>query len=93
VYAHEVPNPGPRSGSSSESAVEGADPGVHIKDETPLGRGFGDERARVRLERVEEMYGYQYDWKFGGYEFEHDDEGVDEHYDDEYEHEEFSDPV
>ena len=87
MYAHEVPNPGPKSEFSSESTVAGADPGVHIKEETPLDRGFEGEQARVL-----EMYGYQYDWKLGGYELEHD-EGVDDRYDDEYEHEEFLDPA
>ena len=92
VYAHGVPDPGPGSGLSSASAVAGADPGAHAKDETPLDRGYGDEEARMRLERVEEMYGYQYDWKLGGYEFEHVDGDVGEHDgDDEYEHEGFSD--
>jgi len=90
VYAHEMPNPGPGSGFSSGSAGGGADPGVHVKDEMPLDRGSESEQARVWLERVEEMYGYQYDWKPAGYEFEHD-EGVDDRYDDEYEHEEFLD--
>lgn len=89
AYAHEVPDPGPRSGLSSGSAGAGADPGVHIKDEAPLDRGPEEDQAGVWLE----MYGYQYDWKLGGYEFEHADEGLDEHYDDEYEHEEFSDPA
>jgi len=60
------------------------DPKFRIED-----RGSGNEQAHVWLEKVEGMYEYQYDWKLGGYEIEHDDGG--DHYDDEYEHEDLLD--
>ena len=96
VYAHEVTNPGPRSGSTSGSvgaAGPGAnDPGVRTEDETLVDQSAEDEQARVRLEGFEEMYGCQYGWEFGEYEIEHDgDEG--DRYDDEYEHDDFFDQL
>lgn len=89
VYAHEVTNPDPRPGSASGRSGAGLDtndPRFRTNDET-LREG---EQARVWLKRVEEMYGYQYDWKLGEYEIEHDDG---DRYDDEYEHEDFLDPA
>ena len=82
MYAHEVTNPGP--GSTD-------DPKFPMKDRIPADRRGGDDEARVLLEMVEEMYGYQYDWKFEEYEVGHD--GGDDRYDDEYEHEDFLDPA
>ena len=85
VYAHEVDDPRPDSGPGLDTD--------HTKDRILVDQeGSGDEEARVLLEKVEEMYGYQYDWKFGEYEVEHDDGGGDR-YDDEYEHEDFLDPA
>ena len=46
----------------------------------------------METRKHEEMYGYQYDWKFGEYEVEHDD-GGDDRYDDEYEHEDLLNPA
>ena len=94
VFAHKVTDPGPRSGSSLGSVRAGADmddPNFHTKGGILTGQMGEAERARVRLERIEEMYGYQYDWKLE-YEVEHDDDG-DDRYDDEYEHDDFLDPA
>ena len=95
VYAHEVTDPSPRSGSSPGSAgagLDGNDPHVRTEDGTLLDQRVEGEQARVWLEGAEAMYGYQYDWKLGEYEITHDDDG-DDRYEDEYEHEDFSDPA
>ncbi|KAF9646281.1 hypothetical protein BDM02DRAFT_3130465 [Thelephora ganbajun] len=92
VFAHEVTNPGPRSGSSLGSPSSGLNannPESRTKDGA-LQDQSEDKQAHVWLERVDEMYGYQYDWKLEEYEIEHDDDG-DDRYDDEYEHEDFLD--
>jgi len=88
VPAHGVTDPRPRPGSASRSSDKGMgtdDPKFRIED-----RGSGNEQAHVWLEKVEGMYEYQYDWKMGEYEIEHDDDGGDR-YDDEYEHEDLLD--
>ena len=90
VYAHETTDSGPRSGAISESSGVGLD--TKDGNRMLLGRIGEDEQAFVWLDRVEEMSGYQYDWKVGGYGVGHDDDGGDR-YDDEYEHEDFSDPA
>jgi len=87
VYAHEVTYPGHRPGSASGGSGAGLDtndPRLRTKDGTPR----GDEQTHVWLERVEEMYEYEYDWKLGEHEVEHNDG---DRYDDEYEHEDFLD--
>ena len=87
VYAHEVADSGsPRSsGAGQETNLK-----FRTKGWTPLDRTSEGEQAPVWLERVEEMYGYQYGWEAGEYEVEHDDDGPDR-YDDEYEHDDFLD--
>jgi len=95
VYAHEVTDPGPRPRSTSGSVgarLDENDPRVRTKDWVLLDQRVEDDQAGVWLEGVEEMYGYQYDWKSGEYEIEHDGDG-DDRYGDEYEHEDFLDPV
>ena len=95
MYAHEVTNPDSKPGSGSGSTgvkLDANDPGVRTEDGIPLDQRVQDEQVRAWLEGAEEMYGYQYDWKFGEYEIEHDGYGDDRH-DDEYEHEDFLDPV
>ena len=95
VYAHDVAGPDPGSGSASGSVGAGLDEndlGVLNKDGKLLDQRVEDEQVRVWLEGVEEMYRYQYGWKFEEHEIEHDGDG-DDRYDDEYEHEDFLDPV
>jgi len=94
VYAHKVTDP--RSGSGFASGIPDTgpdtnDPEFPIEDGAPLDREGTGEQAHIWLGRIEEMYGYQYDWKPGEYEIAHDD-GGDDHYD-EYEHEDLSDPA
>jgi len=64
--------------------MDTGDPKFRMED-----RGSGNEQAHVWLEKVEGMYEYQYDWKLGEYEIEHDDGGGDRY--DEYEHEDLLD--
>jgi len=94
VYAHEATDlrPGGSVPGSPDVGPDANDPKFHTKNEMLPDRGSRDEQAHVRLERAEELYGYQYDWKMGEYEIEHDDDG-DDRYDDEYEREDFSDPT
>ena len=86
MFAHGVVDPG----SGSALGNSGAGLGMDDPDGMPLDQRGEDEQVRVWLEKIEETYGYQYDWRFGEYEIEHDD---DDRYDDEYEHEDFLDPA
>lgn len=88
MYAHEVTVPGPRSGSSG-SGPGANDPEPRTNDDISPDQSGGDGRARPWLERVDELYEYQYGWKFGEYDIEHGD--GDDRYDDEYEHDIFLD--
>lgn len=96
VFAHEVTKPDLRSGFPSESTASEPDAAsnlkLHTNYEKPLDQGDEDERGGAWLEMFDETYGYQYDWKLGEYEIEHEDDGGDR-YDDEYEHEDFLDQV
>jgi hypothetical protein len=95
VRVHEVTDLGPGSGSasgSSDAEWDSNDPRFRTKDGMVSDRRGEDERVGAWMERVEEMYGYQYDWRMGEYEVGHDDQG-DDRYDDEYEHEDISDPA
>lgn len=85
VYAHD--NRVVRPDSAPPSGLNTKDFGSPAADEK-LGGAGGDERTRVWLERVEETYGYQYDWRIGEYEIDDDDE---DHYNDEYEYEDLLD--
>lgn len=96
MFAHMMNAPDHEAGISLESSapgLEAADSKFRVKGSGDLlDQQGGDERAGVWLQRVEEMYGYQYDWKLGKYEISHDEQ-EDDHYDDEYEHEELLDRV
>ena len=90
VFAHPVTGTvGLRSGPSSENSALGPDP-INLKSPTDGDQGEEDGRGRAWLEMVDEIYGYQYDWKLAEHEIEQEDDGVDR-YDDEYEHEDFLD--
>jgi len=88
VYAHDVTRPGSPPGSSTPAPEEN-----DFESRTTyegLYEPGEDQRRRVWLKSVQQMYGYQHDWKLGEYEVDHDDEEGDR-YDDEYEHEDFLD--
>ena len=89
VYAHQVTEPDLRSGFPSESYTPGLDVS-DLKLPTDEDQRDEDERGRVWLEMVDEIYGYQYDRKLEEYGIEHEEDGGDR-YDDEYEHEDFLD--
>jgi len=92
VYAHEVTNPGPRSGSTSgtvgAAGPDATDPGVRAEDGTLGDQSAEDEQPCEWYGAIEKMYG----WEFGEYEIGHDGDG-DDRYDDEYEHEDFFDQL
>jgi hypothetical protein len=91
VHAHEVNEPGPSSGFPLRGPdSDASDLRIPTNDDRFLDQGNGDERGRVWLEMADETYGYQYDWKLGEYEIEHEDDGSDR-FDDEYEHDDLLD--